>query len=378
METLNYLLKVNVAFALALIPYGLWMRKETFFNLNRAWLLGAAFVAFVIPLLPSLTVPVIGGVIELPVIAPSPSAEVAGSGLSWSLLVPVYFTVMAVFLLKLLVDVLKVTRAARSEQGTGAWSFLGTIVLPAGLTEEERNAIHRHEQVHVDQWHSLDVILFRVLQAISWPAPTWTWTLRELRAVHEYAADAIASKRSPEYTTILLSQALGLPMASLVHSFHSSNLKTRTQMLKRSPSSKTALVKYLLAAPFVLSMAFVTSDGRSATPVRMERNAINEPEQQPEFPGGMEALMKYMGANLKYPKAAAANGEEGTVYVAYMVKADGSVSDVAVARGVSAELDAEAVRVVKAMPRWTPGSKDGKPANVKMTLPVKFQLDSTK
>lgn len=378
MEALNYLLKVNVAFALALIPYALWMRKETFFNLNRAWLLGAAFIAFVIPLLPSLTVPVIGGVFELPVIAPSPSAAATDSGWSWSLLVPVYFTVMAGFLLKLLVDVLKAMSVVRSKQGTGAWSFLGTIVLPTGLAEEERVAIHRHEQVHVDQWHSLDVILFRVLQAISWPAPTWTWALRQLRAVHEYTADAIASKRSPEYTAILIYQALGVPMVSLVHSFHSSNLKTRTQMLKRSPSSKTALVKYLLAAPFVLSMAFVTSDGRSATPVRMERSATHEPEQQPEFPGGMEALMKYMGANLKYPKAAVANGEEGTVYVAYMVKADGSVSDVTVARGVSPELDAEAVRVVKAMPRWTPGSKDGKPANVKMNLPVKFQLDSTK
>jgi TonB family protein len=92
------------------------------------------------------------------------------------------------------------------------------------------------------------------------------------------------------------------------------------------------------------------------------------------FPGGNEALAAYMQAHVTYPAAAKQAGAEGTVYVHFVVDADGSLRDVKVPRPVNPELEAEAIRVVSAMPAWTPGKQGGKAIPVLMTLPVAFKL----
>ena len=98
-------------------------------------------------------------------------------------------------------------------------------------------------------------------------------------------------------------------------------------------------------------------------------------EVQPEFPGGMKEMMKYIQSNLKYPEAAKAAGAEGKAFVQFVVKADGSISDVQVMRSTGNEsLDAEALRVVKAMPKWRPAMNKGKVVNVKFVLPIVYKL----
>jgi TonB family protein len=92
------------------------------------------------------------------------------------------------------------------------------------------------------------------------------------------------------------------------------------------------------------------------------------------FPGGQEALAAFMVKEVKYPKKARRDGVQGQVVVAFIVDKDGSVTDVQVARGVDPLLDAEAVRAVQAMPKWTPGTMNGRPVKVKYTLPVRFKL----
>lgn len=98
-------------------------------------------------------------------------------------------------------------------------------------------------------------------------------------------------------------------------------------------------------------------------------------EKAPEFPGGINAMMDYLRGNLKYPESAKKNKQEGRVFIGFVVEKDGSVTNVSVMRGVCEELDNEAVRVVKAMPRWTPGMNEGKPVRVQYTLPVVFKLN---
>ncbi len=98
-------------------------------------------------------------------------------------------------------------------------------------------------------------------------------------------------------------------------------------------------------------------------------------EQMPEFPGGQEAMMKYMSANIKYPEDMAEAGVGGKVFIEFVVRADGSITDVRVLRGIPGgqSLDREAVRVVKAMPKWIPGKQNGKPVDVFYRLPVMFK-----
>lgn len=97
-------------------------------------------------------------------------------------------------------------------------------------------------------------------------------------------------------------------------------------------------------------------------------------EDMPEFPGGDEALMKYLQRNLSYPEMASRTGTQGTVYVNFEVDKQGWIKDVTVLRGIGGGCDEEAIRVVKAMPQWTPGMQRGKAVRVLITLPVKFKL----
>lgn len=97
-------------------------------------------------------------------------------------------------------------------------------------------------------------------------------------------------------------------------------------------------------------------------------------EEQPEFPGGNAAMMKFLSDNIKYPVIAQENGIQGRVITNFVVERDGSITDVQVVRGVDPSLDKEAVRVIQSMPKWKPGKQRGSPVRVRFTLPVVFRL----
>lgn len=97
-------------------------------------------------------------------------------------------------------------------------------------------------------------------------------------------------------------------------------------------------------------------------------------EQMPMYPGGDGALMGYLRDNIHYPTVAAENGVQGRVVVGFVVERDGSITDVKILRGVDPSLDREAMRVVKNMPKWTPGKQNGSAVRVKYQVPVSFRL----
>ena len=98
-------------------------------------------------------------------------------------------------------------------------------------------------------------------------------------------------------------------------------------------------------------------------------------EEQPMFPGGMQELMKFMQTNIRYPKEAQERGIQGRVIVQFVVNKDGSISEECVVRSVDSQLDAEAIRIIRSMPNWTPGKQRGEPVRVRFTLPVTFRLN---
>src|SRR5690554_517603 len=97
-------------------------------------------------------------------------------------------------------------------------------------------------------------------------------------------------------------------------------------------------------------------------------------EQMPSFPGGDAALMKYLGSSIKYPAIAKDAGIQGTVFVTFVVDEKGDVKDVKVLRSLGGGTDEEAIRVVRNMPKWTPGKQRGKPVKVQYNLPIRFTL----
>ena len=98
------------------------------------------------------------------------------------------------------------------------------------------------------------------------------------------------------------------------------------------------------------------------------------PDKWPDFPGGQKKLFKWLSANIKYPKEAQANKEQGRVIVRFIIDKDGKVTDAKVVRSISPSLNKEALRLIEAMPRWKPGEKNGQPVAVPFTLPITFKL----
>jgi len=97
-------------------------------------------------------------------------------------------------------------------------------------------------------------------------------------------------------------------------------------------------------------------------------------ENMPEYPGGEAAMYKFIGANIEYPRMAKESGISGRVFVTFVVERDGSVTDVQILRGIGGGCDEEAIRVIEAMPKWSPGKQRGKPVRVQYRMPIKFTL----
>jgi protein TonB len=129
--------------------------------------------------------------------------------------------------------------------------------------------------------------------------------------------------------------------------------------------------------------ATVMTEVKEFTPVVVvqEEEEISEEviftvvEDQPSYPGGEEARIRYLQENLRYPQMAREAGIQGTVFVTFVVERDGSVTDVRVLRGIGGGCDEEAVRVVQNMPRWNPGRQRGQPVRVQFNMPIRFVLN---
>lgn len=167
-------------------------------------------------------------------------------------------------------------------------------------------------------------------------------------------------------------------------------------MMNKKRTKRIERAKYLLFLPLatlLLMVSNIEAIARNAKKTAQSPEALLENksstmpadttvfdvvEQMPQYPGGVNALMNFLSNNIKYPERAAKNKVQGRVIVMYVVDQEGNVTNTQVIRSVSPELDEEALRVVKAMPKWIPGIQHGKKVSVKYTLPIAFRLPETK
>ena len=141
-------------------------------------------------------------------------------------------------------------------------------------------------------------------------------------------------------------------------------------------------MKNLIVVPVVIGLALVSmsmtannTENQTLKPMASEAFQGVDPEVKPEFIGGQDALFAYMGENMKYPKSLVASDAKGKVMVEFTVAKDGSIKNAKVLKGCEHdEMNDEALRVIKNMPDWKPGEKDGKVVSTKMVLPIIFTL----
>lgn len=139
---------------------------------------------------------------------------------------------------------------------------------------------------------------------------------------------------------------------------------------------KNVVIKlFFVAVLSVLATSHAFSQSNQQAKETEETKSSQVVEEMPVFPGGEKALVAYLKENLKYPSVPAENGVQGRVIVLFKVEADGSLTDVRIGGSVDPSIDREALRLVKAMPKWIPGKQDGKPVPVKFQLPITFSLN---
>jgi periplasmic protein TonB len=127
-----------------------------------------------------------------------------------------------------------------------------------------------------------------------------------------------------------------------------------------------------LNADVSIDMPMDTSKTVSYDPSRI----FTSVEQIPTFPGGFDAFYKYLAQNIHYPAGAAKDHIQGKVFVIFVVEKDGSLTDMKIIRGVSPDIDAEAIRVLKSSPKWKPGIQNGRPVRVQFSVPISFSLQA--
>ena len=271
-----------------------------------------------------------------------------------------------------------------------------------------------HETAHARAGHSWDIVLADAVIIMQWFNPL-AWIMKNsLKDIHEFEADEAvinSGVNAKQYQLLIIKKAVGARLYSIANSFNHSLTKKRITMMCKEKSNKWSRAKALYIVPVaaIAALAFTTVEPVNAAesetlPKGSEFVANNEKETEenyvqqipaqvpdgddkvyqvcenpPAFPGGTYAMYKYLADNIKYPADAKAAGKEGRVIVQFVVRKDGSVSDVSVVRSVgNVSLDNEAVRVVSSMPKWSPGTQGGKPVNVQYTLPVQFKFSDGK
>jgi TonB family C-terminal domain len=302
----------------------------------------------------------------------------------------------------------------------GQYIYLNEEDYKNGLIAKE---MIMHEQVHVRQRHSLDVMFIELLIAIIWFNPVLFLYRRAIKQNHEFLADDAVLKTEnniTRYQNILISIISKTGSTGLASSLNYSTIKKRFIMMKRETSQRKARCRKLLLIPallFAICIFSIHTGARepitnsnelseanktpvipeqneetssvdinnlsvsSATvPVETQMNLVDsvyeyeEVDNPPEFPGGNVALLKYIAEHVHYPENAANEGAQGRVLCQFIVNKDGSVSDVTVIRSLHPELDKESVQVLSELPKFKPGSHKGKIVRVYFSLPVRFQL----
>ncbi|MDN3687664.1 TonB family protein [Cyclobacterium jeungdonense] len=409
---LNYLLEGTVCLALMGLFYRLFLTRNTFFTWNRAYLLTAFGIAWIVPALniPLLTDTVVFKEVltyQLPAMELS-SMNPQTVTTSWNtlsfLLSGIYLTGLVFFLIRfgwgLRTLYTQALIAKKSSWGNYTLlehpdfepsSFFHWIFLPPEhKNRADREWILAHEAAHGRLLHSLDVLLYQVLKITFWFFPFIRFFEKALLEVHEYQVDQKMTENHPKeaYVDLLLHLIRPVQQGTLVNNFNQFQLKKRLNMMYQPKSPVLARISYALVLPLIgLLLVFFACETQEEKPNLnlspeeqiservMQGEVFDVVEDMPYPAGGMEGWNAFLRENLTYPEAARKDGIEGTVYAIFTIDTEGDIHDVELLRGVDPRLDQEALRVLRKAPAWTPGKQKGIEVPVKMRVPIRFKLN---
>ena len=414
---LPYVIKSAMALALlytCIIPL---LEKETFHRLNRILILGCLIMSFAIPLVHFIggtnpTVDMVRQAVQLPEVLINGDAKEQFVW-SWADIMTYIYIIGAVAIFTMtVVQTVRLTKQLRqcehitdnrgntivlTDCATSPFCLFHYIVMSRDDYANNRNYILTHEQEHIRLGHCIDLVVLQVATIIQWFNP-FVWLIgKNLKAIHEFEVDeAVLNKGidATQYQQFLVIKAVGNRLQPFANNLNKESLKRRIIMMNQKKSNRWMMLKALFIIP-VATLAvsvFASNTGVSTVTREAVRTANALPttnmqtqqsatkaydvvEVMPKFKGGESAMMEFLMMNMKYPQAAVKAKQQGRAIVGFVVRKDGTVSDVHITKSAGyAVLDEEAMRVVKSMPAWEPGKQKGKTVNVKYNVPITFRL----
>ncbi|MGY4383599.1 TonB family protein [Pedobacter sp. UYP24] len=360
MSWAHYILQVNIYLLVFYGFYKLLLDKETYFTLNRCYLVAAGILSLTIPFLrfewfsaQPIAQPVyvtVGQVsdymYQVGTIQDDLSVLTPGNMLALLYMVGVVF-----FIIRLVVRLIHVRLLLKRNESGMAFSFFGRNMIDATLPGF--HTINSHEEIHIRQLHSLDVLFFEVLGIIAWFNPIIYFYKHTVKNIHEYLADEEAANfqgDKEQYALLLLSSAFGVTPSNLTNSFFNKSLiKKRIYMLHKQRSKKTAILKYGLFLPlFAITLVMSSATLRTNKKIQLltEDIPLNQPLQVvkevvaaaiEDVPAGSNSekvdfsdLLTHLKRSVRYPPAASASGVQGFSMIKFTVK-NGEPNDVSIA-----------------------------------------------
>jgi TonB family protein len=408
--SIPYPLQSAIIVAALYAYYHVGARGCTFHGLNRAYLLCSVALAVALPLIRvTITTVVTAPVAVDPLVTTTASDGTAlhapAGGLS--LAAWIYLAGVAALLAHRLHSLALLALLARRHprhrfhglrvvklpRRYPVGSFFNTLFINDTIAgPRERREIFAHEKIHARGYHSADRVLVDLFCLFNWFNPFAWWLKSALTRTHEYIADRQVTRQhdTGDYLQLLVKQAFN-SRSPLVNYLSCTNLKKRVIMMTKNQTPARGKLRYLpalllcgvLFTSFSLRENVVLVAPEQAPQVTRDTTdddvVYEVVTTSPEFPGGFRALMSHLRTAIRYPAEAEKKGLKGKVFVQFIVGKDGTIRDAKLLRSIDPLLDEEALRVVKAMPKWIPGQDKGKPVSVRFTLPISFTLqnDST-
>jgi len=354
----HYLLQVNIYLVIFYAFYRLLLAKETYFMLNRLYLLSAGVLSLVIPFIRpewfasqpaarqvQIRVEDLNAMIAQVIVAPDPDQ------FNWAkFALSVYIIGAAFFTLLFLFRLIGVRHLLSTQQKGMAFSFLNKKRIDNELPE--LSTIHRHEEIHIRQLHTIDVLFFELLGIVNWCNPIIYLYKHTIKNIHEYLADDAAAYfqgDKEQYAMLLLSKAFSVDQNILTNSFFNKSLiKKRIYMLHKQRSRKTAILKYGLFLPlFAVTLLLSSATIRKNEELKAVAEEISRPAQEILAVNDLKPFYSYLQGTIKYPATALEKQLQGNSIVQFTVS-KGEVNDISVFSKLGMGCDAEVMKTILA------------------------------
>ncbi|WP_367865189.1 TonB family protein [Pedobacter sp. WC2423] len=389
----HYLLQVNIYLVIFYAFYSLLLAKETYFVLNRIYLITAGALSLIIPFLrPEWFVrqPAahqikisIDMMMSQGTIAPDENQPFS----LIEALAIIYLIGILFFLCRLIFQLFTVRKLLSANPADMAFSFFGKKVIDPAIPGWD--TIEKHEDIHIRQYHTFDVLFFELLGVLAWCNPVIYLYKTTVKHIHEYLADEEAARFQGDkesYALLILSQAMGVGQHVLTNSFfNKSMLKKRIIMLNKQRSTKTAILKYGLFLPlFAITLLFSSAAISKNENLKTVAEKIEAPVSTPEAlitaltlsntnSISMEQTSKwtplytYLAKSIKYPAEAYHNQLQGDVHIKFTLQ-NGALKSISTGAQLGEGCDTEVIRAISAFD----GFKSTE--NGQFTITVAFRL----